>query len=192
MPNLTTLDLIVHRDPAHPGCATGAGDGGQDVAMALRRVVSGGQSGVDRAALDAALALGLPYGGWCPAGGRAEDHPQPPGLLASYPHLRETCAADSAVRTRANVLDSDATLVLVPREGRHSPGTAWTIECCRELGRPHLVASVDQTGAVAAWLGGLPDGAVLNVAGPRESQAPGVYDAVRALLAEVLDPHPPP
>jgi hypothetical protein len=157
--------------------------------MAPARVVSGGQSGVDRAALDAAVALGFPYGGWCPAGGRAEDMAEPPGVLAHYPRLRETTEDDPSVRTRLNVRDSDATLVLVPRSGWHSPGTAWTIECCRDLSRPHLVATLDDpagASAVAGWLDGLPDGAVLNVAGPRESQAPGVHDAARALLLDVL------
>ena len=154
--------------------------------MALTRLVSGGQTGVDRAALDTAVALGIPYGGWCPAGGRAEDLPDQPGLLARYPHLRETPEADSSVRTRRNVHDSDATLVLVPHERWHSPGTAWTIECCRDLGRPHLVTKVDAGDEVADWLSALPEGVVLNVAGPRESQSPGVYDAARALLARVL------
>lgn len=161
--------------------------------MALLRVVSGGQTGVDRAALDTAVALRLPYGGWCPAGGRAEDLPEPPGLLARYPMLRETDGADGAdpsVRTRANVRDSDATLVLVPCEQWDSPGTAATIECCRALGRPHLVATVTDHDTVAAWLAGLPDGAVLNVAGPRESQSPGVYDKAGALLVRVLGDRP--
>jgi hypothetical protein len=154
--------------------------------MGPARVVSGGQSGVDRAALDVAIELGLPYGGWCPAGGIAEDLPDPPGLLAGYPRLRETTESDPSVRTRLNVRDSDATLVLVPRADWHSPGTAWTIECCRDLVRPHLVAIGEDRAAVATWLEGLPDGVVLNVAGPRESQSPGVYLTAHALLLDVL------
>lgn len=153
--------------------------------MELRRVVSGGQTGADRAALDVAIGLGIPYGGWCPAGGRAEDHPMPPGLLADYPDLRETEEADADVRTERNVRDSDATLVLVPRGDWHSPGTDRTVDCCRCLGRPHLVATLDDPGAVAAWLVDTA-GSVLNVAGPRESQSPGIYDAARALLRRVL------
>jgi hypothetical protein len=70
------------------------------------KIVSGGQSGVDRAALDVAIARGIPYGGWCPKGGWAEDMPAPPGLLAHYPHLRETPSADPAERTAWNVRDS--------------------------------------------------------------------------------------
>src|SRR5262245_53687608 len=75
-------------------------------------IISGGQTGVDRAALDAAIALGIPYGGWSPKGGWAEDMPSPPGILAHYPALRETSSADPSERTELNVRDSDATLLL--------------------------------------------------------------------------------
>jgi len=63
------------------------------------KLISGGQSGVDRAVLDVAEAYGITYGGWCPKGGWAEDFPQPPGLLARYPNLKETPFADPAQRT---------------------------------------------------------------------------------------------
>ena len=131
-------------------------------------VVSGGQSGVDRAALDAALALGLDVGGWCPAQRWAEDGP----IHARYP-LRETPSADPAQRTRWNVRDSDATLVLAP-----SPpirGTALTVAIARDLGRPKLVVDLGSDPSVAAdWLRQC-GAEVLNVAGPRESEVPGVY-----------------
>lgn len=161
--------------------------------MPVGRVVSGGQTGVDRAALDAAAELELPHGGWCPAGGLAEDLTEPPGLLARYPGLRETESADPSVRTARNVRDSDATLVLVTG-GRRSPGTDLTLDCCRQQGRPHLVVDLDEPGAsetVREWLRRLGDEITLNVAGPRESEAPGVYDAARALLREVLGPSRP-
>ena len=145
------------------------------------RVVSGGQTGVDRAALDAALARGVPVGGWCPAGRWAEDGPVPD----RYP-LRETGTADPAERTRLNVRDSDATLVLAP--GPVAGGTALTVEAARALGRPVLVVPPrpDAVGGAVAWVGrgGV---AVLNVAGPRESEAPGVYDAALAFVGAVLD-----
>ena len=73
----------------------------------LRKIVSGGQSGVDRGALDAAIARGCNHGGWCPAGRRAEDGP-----IAERYQLRETEAAKYEVRTEQNVLDSDGTLIL--------------------------------------------------------------------------------
>ena len=148
-------------------------------------MVSGGQTGVDRAALDVAIALGLPYGGWCPAGGRAEDHSGPPGLLVDYPDLRATEETDAGVRTERNVRDSDATLVVVPRGDWHSPGTDLTLTCCRRLERSHLLVTVDQAGAVIRWLRET-GGSVLNVAGPRESQSPGIYAATTRLLHAVL------
>jgi hypothetical protein len=76
------------------------------------KLLSGGQSGVDRAVLDVALARGIPYGGWCPKGGWAEDFPEPPGVLAKYPQLAETPLADPAQRTEWNVRDADACLIL--------------------------------------------------------------------------------
>ena len=145
------------------------------------RVVSGGQTGVDRAALDAALAAGHAVGGWCPAGRWAEDGPLPP----RYP-LRETAQADPAERTRLNVRDSDATLVLAPSP--LSGGTALTVRLAEARGRP--VRVVDPAGegpeASARWLAGLGRPLVLNVAGPRESEAPGVYGAARAWLADLF------
>jgi hypothetical protein len=72
------------------------------------KILSGGQTGVDRAALDVAIARAMPYGGWCPRGGWAEDFSDSPGLLATYPHLRETPSRDPAQRTDWNVRDADA------------------------------------------------------------------------------------
>jgi hypothetical protein len=147
------------------------------------RVVSGGQTGVDRAALDAARMLGLPLGGWCPAGGWAEDLTEPPGVRASFPELTETPSADPEQRTEWNVRDSDATLVLT-REGLRSPGTAATIAFAAALERPHLVVDVGAPELVESWLQRLGRGLVLNVAGPRESEAPGIErDALVTLLA---------
>lgn len=147
----------------------------------MTRVVSGGQAGVDRAALDAARACGLACGGWCPSGRRAEDGPIDPG----YP-LRETPGEDYAERTEWNVRDSDATLVLV--RGRPSGGTAFTIEVARRLGRPLLVLDLrDDPDPVAArrWLE-QEQVAVLNVAGPRESQNLGIAAEARAFLERLF------
>lgn len=151
-------------------------------AASVTRIVSGGQTGVDRAALDVARRLGIPYGGWCPRGGLAEDHPEPPGLLSDYPNLRETPSADSAERTAWNVRDSDATLVITPEVS--SPGTALTVRTAHDLGRRVLV-SID-AGEVAGWLRGLGADLTLNVAGPRASQWPGAYGTAYGLLERVL------
>src|SRR5204862_1053873 len=98
-----------------PGAATARTD------PMIARVVSGGQTGVDRAALDVALGLGLPCGGWCPKGRRAEDGPLP----ERYP-LRETPWSGYPQRTQWNVRDSDGTLVLL--NGEPDRGTRLTIE----------------------------------------------------------------
>ncbi|MDQ6972658.1 MAG: putative molybdenum carrier protein, partial [Mariprofundaceae bacterium] len=95
----------------------------------LRKVVSGGQTGVDRAALDAAMVLGVEVGGWCPRGRRALDGE----IAAKYP-LSETRGRSYQTRTKWNVRDSDATLILCRDEP--SGGTALTIKYCEQLGKP--------------------------------------------------------
>ena len=70
------------------------------------KIISGGQTGVDRAALDVAIERGMPWGGWCPKGGWAEDLPDAPGLLAKYPNLRETALPHPLQRTEWNVRDA--------------------------------------------------------------------------------------
>lgn len=152
-------------------------------ALPVRQIVSGGQTGVDRAALDVALALGLPCGGWCPKGRLAEDGP----IAERYP-LRETRSTRYARRTLWNVRDSDATLILArePLGG----GTAYTERCARELERPCLVVAPDPGDGAAlqrarAWLVAH-EVEVLNVAGPRESGAPGVHDQAVAFLRALL------
>jgi len=154
--------------------------------LRVARIVSGGQTGVDRAALEAARNLGVPIGGWCPAGGWAEDLTEPPGLLAHFPELRATPSADPAQRTEWNVRDSDATLVLT-RGGVRSPGTAATVELAVRLERPHLVVDVGESALVEGWLRQLGRGLVLNIAGPRDSQAPGIGRDVRAMLESLRD-----
>ena len=141
------------------------------------RILSGGQSGVDRAALDAAVACGVPYGGWCPLGGHSEDLPD---VRLRYPLLRETPSADVSQRTQWNVRDSDATLV-IRADGVSSPGTSLTISWARRLRRPLLVST--DIAEVRTWLGGA---ATLNVAGPRATEWPGGYDVAYRLLCSVL------
>jgi hypothetical protein len=148
------------------------------------RVVSGGQTGVDRAALESARRAGIPVGGWCPAGGVAEDVSEPPGVRALFPGLSETPSADPSQRTEWTVRDSDATLVLV-RDGVDSPGTMLTIRVAEALRRPHLVVGVHDVATARGWLDALPDPTVLNVAGPREGEAPGIQ-AEAGLLLDAL------
>ena len=149
----------------------------------LQKIVSGGQTGVDRAALDAALEARLACGGWCPREREAEDGVIP----ARYP-LAETPARDPAQRTAWNVRDSDATLILV--RGLPRGGTALTAQRTAAEGRPcrivDLTADPDP-GDVSAWIrsAGV---RILNVAGPRESEAPGIHDEALALLRAILGP----
>jgi len=144
-------------------------------------VVSGGQSGVDRAALDAALEAGLRVGGWCPAGRLAEDGP----IDARYP-LRETPTSAFAQRTEWNVRDADATLILY--RGPLRGGTALTAEYAARLGRPVLLldlSTAPDPAAAAQWVRrrGV---RVLNCAGPRESGAPGIYAEAKTWIGELL------
>lgn len=147
--------------------------------MPIARIVSGGQTGVDRAALDAALAAGIACGGWCPRGRRAEDGTIP----ARYP-LTETAGSGYRERTRLNVRDSDGTLVLA--RSAVEGGTAYTVRCAEATGRPVLVLRLDDDAGdpVAAILDWATANAitVLNVAGPRESQRPGIGDAARRVI----------
>ena len=149
--------------------------------MSVERIVSGGQTGVDRAALDVALALGYPCGGWCPRGRRAEDGP----LAARYP-LVETPSDRYLQRTRWNVRDSDGTLVLL--RGVAEGGTGKTIDYANELGRPVCVVDFDvgaRLGPVRTWLRRHPI-ATLNLAGPRASKQPTIYDDATRFLRRLL------
>ena len=158
------------------------------------RIISGGQTGVDRAALDLAIELGVAWGGWCPKGGWAEDFPVPPGLLGKYPHLKETPGAHPLQRTEWNVRDSDATLIVTGSSGlQPSIGTTRAHEFAHKHGKP--VCVVDATDAqaaqrAAAWLEKQekrfgPDMA-LGVGGPRESESPGIYVQAKQLLKAII------
>src|SRR3954447_1438443 len=109
------------------------------------KIITGGQSGVDRAALELAINRNIPYGGWCPRGGRAEDFPDPPGLLAKYPLLRETPLADPAQRTEWNIRDSDVILIIAGAAGRlNSKGTELGRDLAEEFGKPLLIVDVGE------------------------------------------------
>lgn len=146
------------------------------------RIISGGQSGVDRAALDVAEKLGIARGGWCPKGRLAEDGP----IAASYP-LTETPSGAYEQRTMWNVRDADATLILAARAPL-TGGTRYTKNVAEGLRKPHQVVVLDDQGSIAItvqWLRSH-DVRVLNVAGPRESGEPGIYHAAFAFLHGLL------
>ena len=109
------------------------------------KIISGGQTGVDRAALAVAIERGMSWGGWCPKGGWAEDFPHPPGLLFKYPALRETPCARPEQRTEWNVRDSDAILIIADPKGLSvSKGTRCAKECADRYGKTYLDSSPPQ------------------------------------------------
>ena len=153
--------------------------------MSLSKIVSGGQTGADRAALDAAIEANFQIGGWVPAGRSAED-----GVISlRYPNLIETPSSDVAERTRKNVLDSDATLIV--SHGSIAGGTKLTMDYANEIRRPLKLVDLDQISEIVAfeeirkWLetSGI---STLNVAGPRASEDPEIYDAVFNLMTHLL------
>lgn len=146
----------------------------------IDKIVSGGQTGADRAALDWALQRGVAHGGWCPKGRLAADGPLPEHYL-----LRETDSTGYRQRTKLNVRDSEATLIF--NTGVLDGGTLQTVRFAQTLGKPHLVAQLDEltqdsvVRRIRVWLTEGQFG-VLNVAGPREEKRPGVDACVAAQL----------
>jgi len=146
-----------------------------------KKIISGGQTGVDRAALDVALDLGLEAGGWCPKGRRAED-----GIIPERYPLKETPSREYEQRTEWNVRDSDATLVLTTV--RPEGGTASTIETAHRMQRPVFVVDLlkpHNIPSIQFWLD-YEKVKVLNVAGPRESKVPGIRNMAMAFLKDLL------
>jgi len=147
----------------------------------IKKVISGGQTGVDRAALDVGMELGIHIGGACPKGRLAEDGP----ISEKYP-LEELSSKDYVVRTRKNVANADGTLILYIKT--LSGGTALTKKFAEELQKPHLVIDLSaspQAQKVLEWIEkeGIE---VLNVAGPRASTHPGIHQKASQFLKEVL------
>ena len=149
----------------------------------IEKIISGGQTGVDRAALDLTLEAGIPCGGWCPRGRKAED-----GTIDFRYPLEETHSADYRVRTERNVRDSDGTLVIT--SGPMKGGTALTVTLARKYKKPCLAVDLASGGdheTVTEWVkkNGI---RILNVAGPRESETPGIHDRTIDFLRGVVNP----
>ena len=168
-----------------------------DIAMPIIRIVPGGHTGADCGGLDAAVACGIPHGGWCPEGRRAED-----GIIPAKYQLQEMPSKDYLKRTEANVVDSDATLVFTL--GRLSGGSLRTVEYAHGHEKPWLHIDVGHSSreqavkSIVDWLQGRgeydhdeytaqpPAECLLNIAGSRESKADGMRDLVQAIVVDVL------
>jgi hypothetical protein len=152
--------------------------------VSIVKVICGGETGADRAAVDFALSHHVAYGGWVPRDGWAEDFREPPGLLANYPKFVPTQSTDPAVRTTLNVRDSTATVVFSPPLASSS-GVTQTLTMANVLKRPVTVIdpnSAEADALLETFLSRFNVDATLNVAGPRESEVPGLYQAVTELL----------
>lgn len=150
----------------------------------LKKIVSGGQTGVDRAALDAAIKLGIPHGGWVPKGRIAEDGPLP----ETY-HLSETATDSYAERTEKNVVDSDGTLII--SRGAPTGGTDFTRKMALKHGRQMLHIDMamygnptDAASLIKSWIQ-MGHIETLNVAGPRASKDPDIYSQVLAIMLHI-------
>ena len=165
--------------------------------MKLRiiRIRSGGQSGVDRAALDFARCQNIEICGWCPKGGWAEDYPEAPGIRAMFPELQETPEAEPWQRTLWNMRDAQAILTIMPEGSGESKGTELGVQEGIELGKPMFTAhGVEDAEEIAEWLRALAaDGSAtaigveLCVGGPRASECPNAYQVTMEILEKVME-----
>ena len=148
------------------------------------KIVSGGQTGVDRAALDAALECAVNAGGWCPEGRKAED-----GVISDVYPLKELPNADYRQRTRQNVIDSDGTVIIY--FGYPTGGTELTIAFCISEKKPYVLIDAEEIildAAVIKVQKFIQDKSIatLNVAGPRAGGEPRAYDYARGLIKKVI------
>ena len=146
------------------------------------KIISGGQTGVNRAALDIAIENGIPCGGWCPRGRRAEDGPIDP----KYP-LKETKSQEYQFRSEANVIAAEGTLILTI--GKLTEGTAYTAQMALKYRKPYLIVDLKkkiEPKAVREWASAHKIH-VLNVSGPRESKKPGIYEKAKRFLQGILE-----
>ena len=146
-------------------------------------IISGGQSGVDRAALDFALENSIQCGGWCPLGRLAED-----GIISNKYPLKEATTSEYEERTRLNVKDSDGTLTLYKNE--MDEGTVLTHKLAQEMNKPVLTIKlpVGQTFIKKQLSNWITQNNIseLNIAGPRESSSPGIYKLIYSFLEKMM------
>lgn len=155
--------------------------------MCALKIISGGQTGVDRAALDAAMELGLPVSGWCPQDRKAEDGE----IDARYP-LQELPGADYRKRTRQNVIDSDGTVIIY--FSYLSGGTEQTVLFCIREQKPYVLIDADELHTeraaqkIVSFVNEF-DISMLNIAGPRASGEPKAYDYAKLIIDKLITLH---
>ena len=149
---------------------------------------TGGQTGVDWAALDVARKFNIKIVGWCPKNGWAEDMPNSPGIRTLFPELKETPEEDVSQRTKWNVRDSHATLIISPKQSKLSKGTNLTEQTAKEYKRPYLKVNCEEDiDKIIDFLNTLGNEITLNIAGPRESECYGAYRMTVDILNVVFD-----
>lgn len=156
-----------------------------DMKIKLEKIISGGQTGADRGALDAAMSAGIQLGGWCPLGRLAED-----GIIPEKYPLSETETNQYAERTELNVMDSDATLIVL-HEKTTGKGTKLTENLCGKHKKPCLKIQILQNNAletVGRWLQNN-NVKTLNVAGNRESEDAGIEMACFNFMKKLFSAH---
>lgn len=159
--------------------------------MPITKIVSGGQTGADQGALESALVCNVNHGGWCPKGRRSEN-----GIIPDKYNLKETASSNYLARTEANVVDSDATIIFTIR--KLTGGSLRTMEFAKKHNKPVLHIDIGEYTReetvkwILRWFQGdvtkptPPKDCVLNVAGSRESKAPGIQEKVKEIIGEVL------
>lgn len=145
--------------------------------MIAKKIISGGQTGVDRAALDWAVAQNIPHGGWCPSGRRAED-----GVIPERYDLQETDSKGYMKRTKLNIRDSDATLI-ISLQPELTGGSLFTQQYANKIGKPclHVYPDCQWQKQIRIFLEKHAI-LILNVAGPRDSTEPGIDEFVYEVL----------
>ena len=163
--------------------------------MGIEKIISGGQTGVDQAALDAAMELNIDCGGWCPPVRLSEN-----GIIPSIYPLTETPNDKSdqspgiprSLRTEWNVRDSDATLILMPSDIKSDMGSEWTYQCAANYNKPCIVLDPFEDDIIPIIIKWLEENkiSVLNIAGPSESKYPGIGSATYRILIRVFKSYP--
>jgi len=147
----------------------------------LKKIVSGGQTGVDRAGLDAAIECNFPHGGWCPKGRIAED-----GVLEKKYNLQETKSKNYTIRTEQNVIDSDGTLIFVNK--KIEGGTLNTANYCKKHLKPLEIVNIElqiDLERIKNWIINN-EILILNIAGPRASKQPDIYLTTKKIIGNLI------